>query len=104
MRSSAPVPFGLIITVSRCGTSQIGDIASGFCFSQSLLIRGLAVEAEVGLVYDPSIELPICGEGTPYSAGLYARSGRRFDVLLVLVVLMGVSSWEENRAAFGEVE
>jgi hypothetical protein len=68
IRSSAPAIFGRVATVSRCGISHIGDMESWFCFwfcSHIRLSSGLAVVPEVGLVYDPSAELPRWGEETP---------------------------------------
>lgn len=63
-------------TVSRCGgISHMGamDDSCWLCLSHMRLSSGLAVEPEMGLVYDdddPSAGLPRCGEETPYSAGL----------------------------------
>lgn len=66
-------------------------------------MRGLAVEPDIGLLNTVLGLVPICGELSEYSAGLYCLRGRSCAVLLVLVVLAGSSVGEKN-AALGEVE
>lgn len=97
-----PMPGKLDSRLGNAGKSH-----DGFLWSHARLINGLAVEADVGLVYTfVSGTVPIWGTEMPYSAGLYGLRGRRCAVLLVLVVLAGVvkSSMGEKLFDFGDVE